>query len=92
MTAHLLLLLAAAPTPTPTSDELDPLTVSPGLVGFLATFAVAVATVLLVVDMTRRVRRLRFREEQERRRQEEAAAASERDDLDRPEPPPPVVS
>lgn len=87
MSADLLLLLASTPTPTPTSEELDPLTVSPGLIGFLATFAVAVATVLLVLDMTRRVRRLRFREDQQRLREEEAAAA-EREESP---PPPPVV-
>ena len=87
MSADLLLLLASTPTPSPTSEELDPLTVSPGLIGFLATFAVAVATVLLVLDMTRRVRRLRFREDQQRLREEQAAAA-EREES----PPPPPVA
>jgi hypothetical protein len=95
---HLLgLLVAAVPVPSPTTDELDPLTVSPGLVGFLATFAVAVATVLLILDMVRRLRRMRFREDQERRREEEAARAQEaaRDDAapaPDDDPPPPLVT
>lgn len=39
--------------------------VSPGLVGFLATFAVVLVTILLMLDLTRRLRRLRFRAESE---------------------------
>lgn len=44
--------------------------IGPGLVGFLATFAVVVVTVLLMLDLTRRIRRLRYRAD--------AEAASER--------------
>lgn len=61
----LVLRLAAAvttPSPTPTA-EFDPNTVSPGPVGFVAIFFVAVAVLLLMVDMTRRIRRTRYREE-----------------------------
>ena len=36
---------------------------SPGTIGFIATFLVAVGAVLLFVDMARRVRRMRYREE-----------------------------
>lgn len=65
-------LIAATPLPTPTTpEELDPTSVSPGLIGFLVTFALAVATVLLLLDMVRRVRRLKYREQQ-------AAAAEQR--------------
>ncbi len=94
-------LLGAVPVPNPTSDELDPLSVSPGLVGFLATFAVAVATVLLVLDLVRRLRRMRFREDQERRREEEAAGreeqatqepATEEQVATDDDPPPPLVT
>lgn len=63
------LLLLLASTPSPTKDLTDPVDVSPGLIGFLATFALVVATVLLLIDMSRRVRRLRFRQ-----RKAEAAA------------------
>jgi hypothetical protein len=50
------------PSPTPTA-EFDPDTVSPGPLGFLAIFFVAVVVLLLMVDMTRRIRRTRYREE-----------------------------
>ncbi|MBF4618820.1 hypothetical protein ITJ44_12140 [Clavibacter sp. VKM Ac-2873] len=66
MGADLVLRLATAvtttPSPTP-SAEFDPDTVSPGPVGFLAIFFVAVMVLLLMVDMTRRIRRTRYREE-----------------------------
>lgn len=56
--------LVAAASPTPSIDPtFNPDTVTPGWVGFLITFLVAVVTVLLVMDMTRRVRRLRYREQ-----------------------------
>ena len=41
----------------------DPDTVTPGVLGFLAILFVAVATILLVLDMLRRVRRARYRGE-----------------------------
>lgn len=48
----------AAPTPSD-GRELDAVTVSPGLPGFIAMFVIALAVVLLLVDMARRVRRVR---------------------------------
>jgi hypothetical protein len=63
--ADVVLRLAAAvttPSPTPTA-EFDPDTVSPGPIGFIAIFFVAVVVLLLMVDMTRRIRRTRYREE-----------------------------
>ncbi len=54
--------LAATPTPTPTGGPSDD-QVTPGVVGFVVTFAIAVATVLLILDMVRRIRRVRYREE-----------------------------
>ncbi len=53
-------------TPTPSTlpgFEGDPNMVTPGVIGFVITFLVAAATVLLVIDMNRRVRRVRYREE-----------------------------
>jgi hypothetical protein len=54
----------ADPTPSPvpgfTGDE-D--TITPGVLGFVAIFVVALATVFLLLDMTRRVRRVRYRAE-----------------------------
>ncbi len=82
MIASLAGVLAATPIPTPTTPEdLDPTTVSPGLIGFLVTFAIAVATVLLVLDMVRRIRRLRYREQQELARQERETAGPGEDPL-----------
>ncbi|MDO9397990.1 MAG: hypothetical protein Q7T71_15700, partial [Herbiconiux sp.] len=37
--------------------------VTPGIIGFIVTFGVALVTVLLVVDMVRRVRRVTYREQ-----------------------------
>jgi hypothetical protein len=64
--------MAATPTPDP---NFDPNAVTPQWIGFLATFLVAVATVLLVVDMTRRIRRVRYREEIRTALEAERAAA-----------------
>lgn len=69
------------PLATPAPPEgFDPDTVTPGVVGFALTFLVAVAVVLLVVDMSRRVRRVNYRQQaNERLDAEEAAAESEKD-------------
>ncbi len=58
----LLASLAATPTPTPV-PELDESIVTPGPVGFLVMLGVAVITILLILDMTRRIRRTRYRGE-----------------------------
>ena len=49
-------------TPPPAYDG-DPDLVTPGVIGFVATFVVALVTILLIVDMVRRVRRVRYREQ-----------------------------
>jgi hypothetical protein len=58
--------------------------VTPGWIGFAAIFFVGLATVFLIVDMTRRVRRTRYRgeirERIEAEREEAARAAEELDD------------
>lgn len=62
-----LLNLAATVTPTPGDDPslrpgLDPTQVTPGLLGFLATLFLVIAVIFLIRDMTRRIRRVRYRE------------------------------
>lgn len=54
--------LAATPAPTPSGAPNDD-AVTPGVVGFAVTFFIAVAAILLIVDMTRRIRRVRYRAE-----------------------------
>ena len=57
-------LLAAVP---------DPEKVTPGPVGFLTFFFVAVAVILLAFDMVRRIRRTTYRAEIQQRLKEESA-------------------
>jgi uncharacterized membrane protein len=69
--------LAAASTPSPVPVEES--AVTPGPWGFVIFFGVAVITILLILDMTRRVRRTRYRAEvRERLEQEQAAEAGDR--------------
>lgn len=77
-----LLWSVVGPSPPP---EFDPDTVTPGVIGFVITFLVAAATVLLVLDMTRRIRRIRYRAEVKVRldAEEAAQAQTDRDDEDR---------
>jgi flagellar biosynthesis/type III secretory pathway M-ring protein FliF/YscJ len=62
MTRMLSALFAAVTVVTEDPPPFDPNTVTPGIVGFLATFGVAVVVVLLVIDMVRRVRRVNLRQ------------------------------
>ena len=55
-----LITVALAATPDP---NFDPNTVTPGVVGFVAIFFVAAATVLLCLDVVRRIRRTTYRAE-----------------------------
>ena len=43
--------------------EVYPNSVTPGVIGFVVTFLVAAGVLLLILDMVRRVRRVRYREE-----------------------------
>jgi len=45
------------------AEKIDPNGVTPGVVGFLITAAVAITSIFLILDMNRRMRRLRYREE-----------------------------
>ncbi|HEY0374263.1 MAG TPA: hypothetical protein VGC94_05670 [Amnibacterium sp.] len=65
-------LAAATPSPTP---SFNPDVVTPGVVGFLTVLGITVVVVLLIVDMTRRIRRVRYRGEAAER-----AAQAERDE------------
>lgn len=58
----LLSILAVTPTPTPT-PEFDETVITPGPQGFLAIALVTIAVVLLIIDMVRRIRRVRYRAE-----------------------------
>ena len=53
--------LATEPSPNPTEDRLRPgleeWQVSPGLIGFVVTFALAIACVLLFLNMSKHLRR-----------------------------------
>ncbi|WP_199241079.1 hypothetical protein [Naasia lichenicola] len=51
----------ATPTPSP-APEFDETIVTPGPAGFIVIFAIALLTVLLILDMVRRVRRVRLRD------------------------------
>lgn len=55
--------------------EVNPVMVTPGVIGFVATFGVGIASLLLILDMVRRVRRVRYREEIAAKLDAEEAAA-----------------
>jgi capsular polysaccharide biosynthesis protein len=59
--------------------EVDPNSVTPGVVGFLATLLVAAVVLLLIADMVRRVRRVRYRAEITEKLDAEAAKTPEAD-------------
>jgi hypothetical protein len=72
----LLTALATTPAPAPSPSLRPGVTadqVTPGLLGFLLTAFIVVLTALLIVDMVRRIRRVRYRAQVE----EERAAAAE---------------
>lgn len=54
---------AVSPSPSPSPRVYDETTVTPGVAGFFAIIFVAIAVVLLAIDMTRRIRRTRYRGE-----------------------------
>ena len=59
-----------------TDEEFDPNTVTPGIWGFVLTFFVMVAVVLLILDMTRRMRRVNMRAQVQAQLATEAEAAA----------------
>ncbi|MFP3578635.1 hypothetical protein [Arthrobacter sp. fls2-241-R2A-200] len=75
---HLILALTVSPSPDPTLSGLRPGLsedqVTPGTWGFVLTAFIVVLTTLLIVDMVRRIRRVRYRAQVE-----EARLAAESD-------------
>lgn len=69
-------LLAATPTPTPSAD-FDPDLVTPGVIGFVVTLALILATIVILISMNRRVRRVNYRAEIAQRLDAEEAAAAD---------------
>lgn len=55
--------------------QFDPDTVTPGFVGFIATFGVAAIVILLVIDMVRRIRRVNYRAQVREQLEREAMEA-----------------
>ncbi len=80
MPEAVLLLLTAVPD----EPSFDPDEVTPGLPGFLVTFAIVIAVVFLLRDFTRRVRRLQVRGQLLEQAEAERAGA-ERADAERAE-------
>ncbi len=75
---HMLLALAATPSPLPTPSLREGISedqITPGLWGFIMTAFFVLATTLLIVDMVRRIRRVRYRAQVEEERLAAAAAA-----------------
>ncbi|MDR2998815.1 MAG: hypothetical protein LBU78_11950 [Microbacterium sp.] len=74
---------ADTPMPTPTST-VNPDLVTPGFVGFAIVVVLVVAVILLIWDMNRRIRRVRYREEvrEELDAEEAAAREAQQDDKD----------
>lgn len=71
MISLITVVLAVTPTPDP---DFDPNTVTPGVVGFVVFFLIAVATLLLCLDVVRRIRRTTYRAEIKERLDAELAA------------------
>lgn len=70
------------PMPTPTST-VDPTLVTPGFVGFAIVAVLVVAVFLLIWDMNRRIRRVRYREEVREELDAEEARAREAEQGDK---------
>lgn len=79
-----ILLLSAAFAPK--TEVVDPLTdpnkvyYSPGVIGFVAVFLMMLAATFLILDMVRRVRRVRYRTEIQEKLAREAAAKGRKTD------------
>lgn len=71
-----MLSLTETPMPTP-SMTVDPVSVTPGFIGFAAIVVVVIAVILLIWDMNRRIRRVRYREEVRDELDAEEAALAE---------------
>jgi len=63
------------------SDEAANIAASPGTLGWVFTFAIAIAAGFLIFDMVRRIRRVRYRDEIQQEISEEQAAIEEAAEL-----------
>jgi hypothetical protein len=77
-------LIEVTTTPTPVADDTYN---SPGTIGFLVTFGVAIVAVLLIFDMSRRIRVSRYRSEIREKLAQEELNNLTVDKPERPEPP-----
>lgn len=64
MNVPAMLVLAVSPSPSPTSAAAGSQAGSPGILGFIVTFAVALAAIGLFFGLTRQLRRMEHRAEQ----------------------------
>jgi hypothetical protein len=64
--------LLATPSPSPSVDP-ETTFYSPGTIGFIATFGMAIGAALLIADLVRRIRRVRYRAEIQEKLDAEAA-------------------
>lgn len=80
-------------TSSPAEVIIDDTWYSPGVVGFVATFGLGAAALLLVGDLVRRIRRVRYRAEISEKLDQEMGGATDPASsikpvkLERPEPP-----
>ena len=77
-------LIDVTTTPTPVADDTYN---SPGTIGFLVTFGVAIVAVLLIFDMSRRIRVSRYRSEIREKLAQEELDYLTVEKPERPEPP-----
>ena len=80
----LLIALATSPAPAPSPSlrpGLDQDQVTPGLLGFVLTAFIVILTAFLIVDMVRRIRRVRYRAQVEEERAAAEAAGQDDDGL-----------
>ncbi|MFT4156442.1 MAG: hypothetical protein QM630_00710 [Microbacterium sp.] len=71
--------LTDTPMPIPTMT-VAPELVTPGFIGFAAVVVILIAVILLIWDMNRRIRRVRYREEVREELDAEAAALAAHDE------------
>jgi hypothetical protein len=71
--------LLATPSPSPSVDP-ETTFYSPGTIGFIATFGMALGAALLIADLVRRIRRVRYRAEIQEKLDAEAADSGTKTD------------
>lgn len=79
---HFLIALATTPSPSPTPSLRPGLSedqVTPGTWGFVLTAFIVVLTTFLIVDMVRRIRRVRYRAQAEEARMTAEAGGPDAD-------------